>query len=117
MKKVWIQSPLDRLPLHVKQSLVAMLTTGGRDGHGINYAQACQRLKTEFGVQTSKAALCGFYHRHRPVQTGVIEAEVTPAADNTFTITVRVRLVQNPRTDECHLSLHPEQKPRNNHKR
>ena len=105
MKKTRIQSPLDRLPLHVKQSLVAMLTTGGRDGHGINYAQACQRLKTEFGVQTSKAALCGFYHRHRPVQTGVIEAEVTPAADNTFTIIVKVRLVRDLEARAAHEPL------------
>ena len=64
MNKVRIQSPLDRLPLHVKQQLAAWLTTGGRDGVGLTYAETRQRLLVEFGVSTSCAALCNYFQRH-----------------------------------------------------
>lgn len=64
VKKIRIQSPLDGLPLHVKQSIAAWLTTGGQHGQGITYKVARAKLLSEFGVKTSVTALCNFFQRH-----------------------------------------------------
>jgi hypothetical protein len=95
MNKRRIQSPLDRLPLHQKQTLAAWLTTGGTQGTGITYREARQRILDEFGVKTSTAALSDFYHRcHRagPVPAAVV---VTPD-QNSFTLTIHVRIQPQP---------------------
>jgi hypothetical protein len=65
MKKPVVRSHLDLLPLHQKQALQAWLTTGGRHGSGISYKAAVARLRADFGVNSSEAALCQFYQRHR----------------------------------------------------
>jgi hypothetical protein len=46
------------------------------------------------------------------VQTGVIEAEVTPAADNTFTIIVKVRLVRDLEARAAHEPLDQSFRPK-----
>lgn len=66
MKKPVLRSPLDRLPLHVKQQLAAWLTTGGPHGQGITYAAARAKLLTQHGVRASADALSHFFRRiHR----------------------------------------------------
>lgn len=64
MKKIRLRSPLDRLPLHIKQQLAAWLTTGGQHGQGMTYAEARQKLLSEFGVSASVSALCGYFQRN-----------------------------------------------------
>jgi hypothetical protein len=63
MRKRGVHSPLDLLPLHQKQALVAWLTTGGRDGVGISYTDAARRLRVEFGVKTNGPSLCAWRKR------------------------------------------------------
>lgn len=64
MKKIRLRSPLDRLPLHIKQQLAAWLTTGGPHGHGMTYVEARQKLLSEFGVSASVSSLCGYFQRN-----------------------------------------------------
>jgi len=64
MKKPFIQSPLDRMPLNQRQALTTWLTTGGTSNLGITYKAASARLRTEFGVRVSHIAVHNFYHRH-----------------------------------------------------
>jgi hypothetical protein len=91
MNKPRVQSPLDRLPLHQKQTLRAWLTTGGEYGAGLTYRAAAHRLLSEFGVKASGTALSRFYLRHHkaeavPAGAGVA---VVPKGDG-LTITINV---------------------------
>lgn len=90
MRKVRIQSPLDRLPLHVKQTLRAWLTTGGPHGHGVSYKEARRRLADEYHVKTSPASLCAFFHRP---ETESVTANASVVGSKTGrTITVVIHL-------------------------
>jgi hypothetical protein len=94
MKKPRVQSPLDILPLHQKQALMAWLTTGGDRCVGITYAAARKRLAADFSVKTSETALSYFYHRHNPVGAPAENpgVAITPT-EGGFTVTINVRLL------------------------
>lgn len=64
MRKRVVRSPLDLLPLAAKQVLVGWLTSGGRDGVGISYVEAADRLRREFGVKTNPASLVQWRKRN-----------------------------------------------------
>lgn len=90
MKKPRIQSPLDRLPLHQKQTLMAWLTTGGSDGRGLTYRAAQAKLKADFGVQIGVAALCGFYQRHQRAPLNPVNVSASPDGTH-LTVTINLR--------------------------
>jgi len=89
MTKTVIRSPLDRLPLHQKQMILAWLTTGGADHTGIPYAQAAKRLDAEYGIKTSTGSLHGFYHRHLKGQAPATTTTFDPVA-RTLTIVIHL---------------------------
>lgn len=92
MKKTRIQSPLDHLPLHVKQTIAAWLTTGGPHGHGITYKEARVKLLTEYGVRCGQTALCKFFQRQtRASGVRAIDAVLPPGSD-TLTLVINVRI-------------------------
>jgi hypothetical protein len=79
MKKPVIRSPLDKMPLHQVQQLIAWLTTGGAGGYGITYAAARRLCLEHFGIKTSHGALANFYARHRRNHEPRIAASFDPA--------------------------------------
>jgi hypothetical protein len=85
-----VRSPLDRLPLHQKQALLAWLTTGGPDQIGMTYEDAQKRLAAECGVKTSATALHAFFHRHHRRQVPAAPVETTVDADK-ITIVIYLR--------------------------
>jgi hypothetical protein len=89
MKKPFIRSPLDKLPLHQKQQLLAWLTTGGPDGVGIPYDEARRRLRSEFGFATSTGSLCRFHSRSRTPLVTPPETIFDPVK-NTLTIVIKL---------------------------
>jgi hypothetical protein len=94
MKKVRVQSRIEQLPLHVKQQLAAWLTTGGRHGHGITYAQARAKLVQEHGFRCGTNALSRFFRRHNRFA----EPRILAGASNINPVE-RVTLVINLRRD------------------
>ncbi|MFT3869256.1 MAG: hypothetical protein QM715_12430 [Nibricoccus sp.] len=96
MKKPVTRSPLDLLPLHQKQAVMAWLTTGGKHGQGMSYEDASAKLKAEFGVRASATALHAFYHRHRGAPTTPQVQTAFDAKSNVLTISIQINLNLNP---------------------
>lgn len=94
MRKAFIRSPLDKLPLHVKQQLAAWLSTGGADGIGMTYKAASERLLAEFGIRAGTSALHNFFKRYnRPVETSAQTVDlVLKPGTQTFSVTINVRI-------------------------
>ncbi len=93
MQKIRIRSPLDLLPLHVKQQLTAWLTTGGSHGHGMTYTEAKARLLAEYGVRAQEGALCRYFRRTQRLTAEKVDAVLSPD-NSTLTVTINVRLNQ-----------------------
>jgi transposase len=57
------RSHLERLSEEQKQILAIWMTSGGRFGHGLTYAEIKERLLSQFSIRASSGALSHFYRR------------------------------------------------------
>ena len=89
VKKPRVQSPLDRLPLRLKQQIAAWLTTGGADGIGFTYQQVKDKLLAEHGVSVGTTALHNFFKRQGRLPTATADVSESPVA-RTITVVITI---------------------------
>jgi len=68
------RSPLDELPAHQMESLERWLVD---EKPGLTYSEARERIKSDFNIDTSEAALCQW--RGRKIQERMLERILSSA--------------------------------------
>lgn len=87
-RKAVIRSPLDRLPLEVRNTLFTWLTVGGEKGRGMTFAEASIRLRSDFGYNFGVTAIHNFFKRFQRNQVSGVARITTSETGDSKTITI-----------------------------